>query len=203
MARVSETPGTGAERPAPAPSGSPAPRYQRSTGGLVGALLVTVLVILGFVGFRALNRDQPNVEPTRVDYLAAVSAAQGANIDVVYPPALPRGWMATSVDFVPGERGNRPAWGIGMLTDGGHFVGVHQEDASLDDLLHTYVDENPTEGPRLTVDGSVARTWRSFSDSGGDHAYAAAVGHDNVLVYGSAGTDDLRRIVDELTTAKR
>ena len=67
MARVSETPGTGAEPPAPAPSapsGSPAPRYQRSTGGLVGALLVTVLVILGFVGFRALNRDQPDVKPT-------------------------------------------------------------------------------------------------------------------------------------------
>ena len=204
IGRVSETPGTGAE-----PSGPPAqpvssaPRYQRSTGGLVGALLVTVLVILGFVGFRALNRDQPDVQPTRVDYLAAVSAAQGANIDVVYPPALPRGWKATSVDFVPGERGDRPAWGIGMLTDGGHFVGVRQEDASLDDLLHTYVDANPTKGPKLTVDGSVARTWRSFSDSGGDHAYAAEVGHDNVLVYGSASTDDLRRVLDGLTTAKR
>ena len=203
---MSETPGTGAEpsRP-PAPPASPAPagRYQRSTNGLVGALLVTVLVILGFVGFRALNRDQPDVKPTPVDYLGAVGAAQGAHIDVVYPPSLPGGWMATSVDFVPGERGHRPAWGIGMLTDSGHFVGLRQEDASLDDLLHTYVDESPTEGPRLTVPGSVARTWRSFSDSGGDHAYAAEVGRDNVLVYGSASTDDLRRILDELTTAKR
>ena len=207
MARVSETPGTGAEPSGPpAPSAQPAPsapRYQRSTGGLIGALLVTVFVILGLVGFQALNRAQPDVKPTRVDYLAAVSAAQGANISVVYPSALPRGWMATSVDFVPAERGQRPAWGIGMLTDGGKFVGVRQEDASMDDLLHTYVDENPTEGPRLRVDGSVARTWRSFSDSGGDHAYAAEVGHDTVLVYGSASTDDLRRIVDELSTAKR
>ena len=200
MARVSETPGTGETPAPPAPS---APRYQRSTGGLIGALLVTVVVILGFVAFRALNRDQPDVKPTPVDYLAAVSAAQGAHVDVVYPPHLPRGWMATSVDYVPAERGHRPAWGIGMLTDAGRFVGVRQEDASLDDLLHTYVDENPTEGPKLTVDGSVARTWRSFSDSGGDHAYAAEVGHDNVLVYGSAGTDDLRRVLDELSTAPR
>jgi len=200
MARVSETPGTGETPAPPAPS---APRYQRSTGGLIGALLVTVVVILGFVAFRALNRDQPDVKPSRVDYLAAVSAAQGAHADVVYPPRLPRGWMATSVDYVPAERGHRPAWGIGMLTGSDHFVGVRQEDASLDDLLHTYVDENPTEGPTLTVPGSVARTWRSFSDSGGDHAYAAEVGHDNVLVYGSASTDDLRRVVDELSTAPR
>ncbi len=96
-----------------------------------------------------------------------------------------------------------PRGGSGCSPTAATSSALRQEDASLDDLLHTYVDESPTEGPRLTVPGSVARTWRSFSDSGGDHAYAAEVGRDNVLVYGSASTDDLRRILDELTTAKR
>ena len=48
----------------------------------------------------------------------------------------------------------------------------------------------------------MARTWRTFSDSGGDHAYAAEVGRDEVLVYGSADVADLRRVVGLLTDAR-
>ena len=90
-----------------------------------------------------------------------------------------------------------------MLTDEGTFVGLRQEDAPLDDLLTTYVDESPTEGDPVTVPGSVAPRWRTFSDSGGDHAFAAEVGGDTVLVYGSAGVDDLRGLVEALTTKRR
>ena len=44
------------------------PSYQRSASGLVGALLVTLLVIGAFVAFRALNRDELEVGPEAVDY---------------------------------------------------------------------------------------------------------------------------------------
>jgi hypothetical protein len=114
----------------------------------------------------------------------------------VYPERLPRGWIATSVDYVPGDR---PAWGVGMLTDGGDFVGVRQEDAPLDDLLDTYVDEQAQEGGHLAVTGSVAPRWQEYADRGGDHAYAAQLGQDEVLVYGSAPTADLRRVLELLT----
>jgi len=184
----------------PGPARGNAGRYQRSTNGLIGALLVTLLAIGVFVAFRAVNRDNPEMRPTSVDYLAAVQGAQQGGFDVVYPPSLPSGWIANSVHFTPGDR---PAWGIGMLTDAGHFAGVRQEDASLDDLLHTYVDEDPTEGEKTQIDSELGSTWRSFSDSGGDHAYATELGDDVVLVYGSASPEDLRTLAGELTTAQR
>lgn len=198
---MSEAPPTGPE-PGPStrttsPSGRPG-RYQRSTNGLVGALLVTVLAILVFVGVRALNRDQPEIEPTAVDYLSAAQGAQQNGLDVVYPATLPDGWIADSVHLTPGDR---PSWGIGMLTDEGRFVGVRQADDDLEDLLHTYVDENPTEGDPVTLPGSVGSgEWRTFSDSGGDAALATELGHQWVLVYGSADESDLRDVAEGLTT---
>jgi hypothetical protein len=195
---VSEAPVTGPQQP-PAPGQRPA-RYPRTANGLVGSLLVTLLFIGAFVGFRALNRDNPELEPERVDYLAAVSVLQESGIEVAYPPDLPQGWMATSVHFSAVED---PVFGLGMLTDDGEFVGVRQEDAPLDDLLATYVDEESTEGEELTLPGAVARTWRSFTDSGGDRAYAATLGDAEVLVYGSASAADLRRVIELLTTDPR
>ncbi|HQR26124.1 MAG TPA: DUF4245 family protein [Nocardioides sp.] len=172
-------------------------RYQRSTGGLIGALVITLVVITAFVLLRALNRTDLEVHPDPVDYRAAVVALQETGQRPVYPRALPAGWTATSVD-VP--RGDQRDWGIGMLTDTGGFVGVQQSVEPLGDLLETYVDQDTTEGDPIRVDGSVAGTWRSFSDSGGDRAYAAEVGDWTVLVYGSAPDADLREVVSGLTT---
>ena len=39
--------------------------------------------------------------------------------------SLPSGWVATSVDYLPGDR---PAFGVGMLTADGKFVGMRQQD---------------------------------------------------------------------------
>jgi hypothetical protein len=161
---------------------------------------VTVLFVVAFVAFRALTRDELEVKPEPVDYLATVANLQRSGTKVVYPEDLPEGWIASSLDVIPGDD---PAFGVGMLTDDGTFVGVRQEDAPLDDLLTRYVDEEPTEGGKLTVTGSVARTWRSFTDSGGDLAYAAELGDDEVLVYGSASAADLREIIGLLTTDPR
>ena len=192
---MSEAPVTGPQQP-PAPGQRPA-RYPRTTNGLVGSLIVTLLAIGAFVALRALGRDELEVKPEPVDYRSTVTSLQEGGSTVVYPADLPRGWMATSVDVVAGDD---PAFGVGMLTADGEFAGVRQEDAPLDDLLATYVDDKPTEGAELTVTGSVARTWRSFTDSGGDRAYAATLGDDEVLVYGSASAADLRRLLGLLTT---
>ena len=137
--------------------------------------------------------------PTAVDYQEAVDAASGAGIEVVHPLALPKGWTATSVAFDPT---GKTAWGIGVLTSGEKFVGVRQEDDDLDDLLATYVDENPVRGDDVTLDSPLASTWSTWSDSGGDHAYAATIDvqgrQDVVLVYGSAPTADLRSFLESL-----
>ena len=162
-------------------------------------MVITLVAIGAFVLLRAVTRSDLEVEPEAVDYRAAAAAVYDDGGRVVYPVRLPRGWIATSIDYVPGER---PAWGVGMLTDAGDFVGVRQEDAPLDDLLTTYVDEQTVKGSPITVTGSVARRWQAYADEGGDHAYAAELGNDEVLVYGSAPTADLRRVLGLLTDRK-
>ena len=187
------------QRPAEQPGERPAAgRYQRSIAGGVGSMIVLVAVVLGFVVFRGAFRDNDAVEVEAVDYLAVVGPAQESGVPVVYPPSLPAGWKATSVDFDPGSR---PAWGVGLLTDDGKFVGVRQEDDALDSLLDTYVDEDAAEGDIVTVEGALVPQWQEWSDSGGDHAYAASVGDYEVLVFGSAPTEDLLAVVGLLSDA--
>jgi Protein of unknown function (DUF4245) len=171
-------------------------RYQRSASGLLGALLVTLLVIGAFVAFRALNRDELEISPESVDYLEQAGLAQEAGLDVVYPGELPDGWQATNVEVAPGER---PVWAVSLLTDAQRYVGIRQEDEQLDDLLATYVDEDVEVRPDVRVEGSVAREWQVFEDDGGDLAYAAELGDEIVMVYGSAGEEDLRLVLERLT----
>jgi hypothetical protein len=173
-------------------------RYQRSVAGGVGSLIVLVLVVLAFVVFRSLFRDNDIDVVQPVDYLPVVAAAQQAGLHVVYPPSLPKGWEATSVAFDPGPQA---MWGVGMLTDEGRFVGVRQAKEDLDSLLETYVDADPAKGDVVTVDGAVVPDWQEWSDSGGDHAYSATVGRTEVLVFGRAPRADLLTMVRSLTDA--
>jgi hypothetical protein len=169
-------------------------RYQRSASGMVGGMLLLLLVIAAFVGFRALNREEVAIEPERVDYLETVEFAQEAGWSVVYPRSAPDGWRATSIDSQSEE-----AWGIGFLTPDG-FVGVRQSDTSVDQLLETYVDEDTDAEGRVRLDSELAPVWDSWSDSGGDLAYAAEVEGTTVMVFGSAPADDLRTLAESLTT---
>lgn len=171
-------------------------RYQRSGGGLLAALLITVVGVVAFLGFRALVRTDLEVEPESVDYLETVGLAQDAGVRPVYPASLPDGWIATGVEVEPGDE---PAFGVRMLTDDEQFVGVRQAAESVTALLSTYVDEETAEEEPIEVDGSVASTWEGYSDDGDDLAYAAEVGEETVLVYGSASASDLRAVVESLT----
>jgi hypothetical protein len=191
---VTETSQTGAAPPSPEPTGG---RYQRSMSGLIGALIVTLLVIAAFVAFRALNRDELETSPEPVDYREQAALAQEAGLEVAYPSELPPGWRATNVEVAAGER---PVWAVGILTGDQRYVGIRQEDDQLDDLLATYVDEDVEARAPTRVEGSVAEEWQVFEDEGGDLAYAAELGNEVVLVYGSAGEEDLRLVLERLTT---
>ncbi len=172
-------------------------RYQRSTAGLVAAMLVTVVAVGALVLVRDLFRNDLTTRPQPVDYLAAVRYAQESDIEVVYPRSVPEDWIATTAGLTPGEP---PAWGVGLLTDEERFVGVRQEQRSLDHLLDTYVDEDTSALPEAGIDSAVADSWQVFEDDGGDRAYAAEVGETVILVYGSAPQADLEQVVGELTT---
>jgi hypothetical protein len=162
-------------------------------------MVITVVAVVGFVAFRSLFTDEPEVRPEAVDYLEIVGLAQDAAIRPVYPEELPEGWIATRAEVLPDEP---PAFDLALLTDDDEFVGVVWSTDSLDSLLAERVDDEDVEdADPLTVRGSVARTWEGYADAGGDRAYAAEVGRRTVLVYGSASDEELRGIVAALTTA--
>ena len=176
-------------------------RYERSPAGMIGALIVTLLVISGFVAFRALNRSDLDVEPQRVDYLAQVRIAQQATggADLVYPASLPSGWYATHVTFSAGT----PTIELSMLTGDDGYVGFVQSPASVSELLTTYVDAHPQSGPPVHVADSVASDWDAWTDTGGDTALAAQHGQDALLVFGSVPRDQLEQLAGSLTTRRR
>lgn len=176
MAGVSEKPG----------------RYQRSTGGLFGALLVTLVVIVAFVAFRGLLRDNLEIEPEPVDYADAATAAREAGFDVVAPKALPAEWMATDVDL---RQTDPPVWGLSILTGEGKFIGLRQQTSSVASLIEMTIDEDAVEGKPLELDSAVGSTWSTWTDEGGDTGYLMELGSQRLLVYGSAPADDLQTFI--------
>lgn len=192
MIPVSQPPDPGNERPS---------RYSRSFGGLVVAMVVTVLFVAAYVGFRALTREQPDIEP-EVDYASCVALLQEAGVPVVHPASLPDGWRATTVDF---ERGTPPQWRIAMLTDDDEFVGLVQQQEDVDDLLEEYVDESPDRGADATPDNTLGiPSWGTWSDAGGDHAFSAEMtsgplAGQTLLVYGSAPVADQEALLGRLS----
>ena len=176
-------------------------RYQRSSAGMVGALIVTVLVILAFVAFRALNRSDLDVKPERVDYLAQVHFAQedGQTPDLVYPARLPAGWYATNVQF---SSGGTPEIELSMLTADDQYVGFVQSAASVPELLTTYVDPHPQAAAPVRIPGSIASRWDTWTDTGGDTALVTEHGQDALLVFGTVSKDRLEQLAASLTTSK-
>src|SRR5262249_47521951 len=89
----------------------------------------------------------------------------------------------------------------------GEFVGVVQQDTSLDDLLHTYVDQAPIKGAEASPqNGLGVTTWQTWSDRGGDHAFSAEpdsgpLAGQTLLVYGSAAVEEQEALISLLTVA--
>lgn len=187
-------PGT---EPGGEPSGQPS-RYQRSTSGMVGAMLLTLLFVIGFVVFRGCNRTNPGVRPDHIDYRAQIGYAQQAGATLVYPARLPAGWYATRLDY---EAGTRPELGISLLTPDAQYVGVRQSPRDVPELLAAYVDAQPAAGPSVTVDGGLVRRWATWTDAGGDTALTARWHHESLLVFGTVSLADLEQLAGTLTDA--
>jgi len=183
-----------------AASGQPG-RYQRSSSGMVGALLITLLVIGAYVAFRACNRTDLQVEPDQVDYLAEVGFAQQAGDHVVYPASLPSGWSATQLTVGSGKPTELQ---LSMLTREQDYVGFVQSAASAPSLLTQYVDPTPTSHDAVdvpgAVDGSVTH-WDVWTDSGGDTALVARQRGETLLVFGTAPKAQLEQLTGTLTAA--
>lgn len=180
------------------PSGQPG-RYNRSFEGLVGAMIVIVLVVVGFVVYRGLFSDPQERRVESVDYLTDVRQLQESGFEAVYPATLPEGWRATEVRVV--DPGEDPGLALNFFTDDDDFVGVRQVDEDVDDLLAASGVDDADEADPLEGVGDLAPTWAGWSDPDGDHAYSAEVGDRTVVVYGSVPAARLADLVGRLTRA--
>ena len=136
-------------------------RYPRTTGGLLGSILVLVLAVVAIVLVRGTFRETPTYEPEHVDYLALVTSVQQAGLTPAYPAALPEGWYVKDAAFTPGDR---PVLDLAMTTDDERFAGLHQEDRSVGELVGTYVGGDATEGDPVRIEGTVEKVSEAESD---------------------------------------
>lgn len=174
-------------------------RYQRSVTGLVTSLVVTVIGLGALLYFTGIFRNDLEIKPEAIDYLETVESAQQAGLVPVYPATLPEGWIATGVEIEPGDD---PVFMLRMLTDENRFVAVRKEDATIPGMLAAWVDDEAQVADGYTVpddvQSPVARTWKGYTDEGGDTAFGAELGEETLLVFGSAPAEDLQAIIDSL-----
>jgi hypothetical protein len=173
-------------------------RYQRSTGGLVGAMLVTVVLVAAFAGLTALKTDHPDTPVRAVDYQTMVKGGRAdGKLLVMAPTSLPTGWTATSADYTTGSD---PTWHLGVLTDRQKYVGVEEAEGGVDDLVEQHVDADAVQGKDVTIGGRRYQTW---TDSDGDYAVSRTVrnqgaSEESFLVVGSAPEAEIRHFAASL-----
>jgi hypothetical protein len=176
-------------------------RYQRSSGGLVGAMIITVLAVLAFTAFRAVFRDNEATPVRSVDWQASVKVARAEKeLFVLAPATLPSGWRATSATYSPGAS---PSWHLGTLTDREKYVGVEEGRSSVKDLVEQHVDAQAERGKDVTIAG---QTWQSWSDAGGDYAVARSARStggavESWIVVGTAPENEIRDFAASLQGA--
>jgi hypothetical protein len=160
---------------------------------MIGAMLVLLLVVVAFVFFRDLNRNDPASPVKAIDYQKTLGFAQEAvGFPLLAPPSLPDGWRATSATFVP-----EPArWHLGVLTDENRYIGLEQSRSPVDTMVETYVDREAVRGREVQAAGE---TWRTWTDEGGDTALSRVEDGVSILV---VGTPELDVLVDYVTTLR-
>jgi hypothetical protein len=168
-------------------------RYERSFSGMVGAMVVLVLVVAGFVIFREVNRNDPVSPVKALDITQSVEfAREEARFPLLAPAELPEGWIATSVRF---QNGRQQSWHLGMLTEDEKYVGLEQERRSLDDMVEEHVDEEAERGDDVVVDG---QTWQTFTDEDDDLALVRETPEVTTLLVGRVSQETFEELLATL-----
>ena len=165
-------------------------RYERSFPGMVGAMIVLVLVVVGFVVFSDVSREEPVTTVEPVAYVRPARYAQKVvDFPLLAPRQLPAGWIATSVRY---RAGDDPSWHLGMLTGDRRYVGVEQERLPGSDMVAEFVDQDATRGDDVTVDGA---RWQTWTDSGDDTALVRQTDAVTTVVVGAVSEATLASFI--------
>ena len=169
-------------------------RYQRSSGGLVGALLVLLLVIGAFLAIRGFSRDNRATPVRTVDYVPVLKQARADHrLLAPAPDPMPNGWRATSVRYVPGAH---TSWHLGILTDQAKYVGIEESQQSPAEAVDSYLGTGAVKGTPIMI-GRIS--WQTWSEPAGDFALTYSLPSRTVFVGGSAGEQAVRTLTRRLS----
>lgn len=161
-------------------------RYQRTFSGLVASLGLLLVVILAVAGFRVLNGGDKEHPIETVDYASSLPYWRShATFALLAPPALPQGWVATSVRLSDDEP---QAWHLGVLDADGRYLGIEQQNLPVATMVDTYVGD---EAERV----GTWQGWQEYDGKGRDHALVRRDADVTTLVIGSVSLSRLHDYV--------
>lgn len=170
-------------------------RYELPMMTIVAAMLVTLVVVIGFVLVRgALRTNEPTQVPT-VEYSHLLqSGKEDGKLLMLSPQPMPSGWRATSAQY---RGGAGPTWHLGILTSDGKYVGIDEARSSVGDLVAKVVRE-PEQGEPVEIDGT---TWQSWRGETGDYALTRAEEDVAIVVRGTTAATVVQGFVKRLKPA--
>ena len=165
--------------------------YKRSVNGMVGALIVTVLVVLAFVAFAGCHATTWTAS-RKPSTTWRASSSRSRRTSRSSTPAAAGGLDGHQRRA---RRRRRPAWGLGVLTDDGGSSGSGRRTTSVDDLVDAYVDEDAEDGDDATVTVRLADDLADLvrTPAATTRTPPRSATRTEVLVYGSAPTEHARR----------
>lgn len=171
-------------------------RYELPWTSIVGAMLVTVAVVAGFVLVRGALRTNDATPVPTVEYSHLLRVGQeDGKLLMLSPKPMPAGWRATSAKYTGGA-GAR--WHLGILTSSEKYVGIEEARSTVADLLGRSVRGEAVKGKPVKIDGV---SWQSWRGETGDYVLTRSDGDVSVLVRGTAPATVVQGFVKRLEPA--
>lgn len=163
-------------------------------------MIVTLGVIVAFIVFRAVVRDDLEVKRETIAYEPVVQAFQeSGDTSVAYPRTLPEGWRSVGV----GPSGN--GWMLDVLTEDDEWsVGLRQEARSVPEMLRVYVNADGVAEADGSVElsGDLGPEWEVYRDEDGDYVLVTDLGEQHLMVFSRAPEETVQAYAESLTTER-
>jgi len=167
-------------------------RGNPSMGDVLRSVAVLGALILALWGLGQLLTDTPDKTVKAIDYATTVrSARPAAQFDLLAPPTLPAGWVATSARFTP------TSWHLGVITDDEDYVGLEQVTGNAQQAVDDFAKESKAAGT-VMIDG---KTWALRKGPGGDVTFVLSEAMLTTLVTGEAPRADVEAYVASLSAS--
>lgn len=154
---------------------------------VIGVIVAAVAVFTAF-----LRDDPPDPGAKAVDYRdIAAQAREAVGYPLLAPPSLPDGWRSNSARLDPGAP---PAWHLGVVTDGGEYIGLEQQDASVREMVRQHAEGSEPQG----ADDVAGHRWKVRTDGDGNTTYVRHADGATVLVTGDAPSAQIESYIESL-----